>query len=50
MSGAVPPVPHVMAGIGTTLPLPLQQYLLMPALQNRCSLATVMLCQFQNTR
>ena len=29
MSGAVPPVPHVMAGIGTILPLPLllQQYL-----------------------
>ena len=54
MSGTVPPVPHVIAEIRTSLPLPsplhLQQYLLMSALQNRCSLGTVMLCQFQNTR
>jgi len=52
MSGAVPPVPHVMARIGTILPLPLllQQCLLMSALQNGCPLATVTLCQFHNTR
>jgi hypothetical protein len=27
MIGAVPPVPHVMVGIGTTVPLPLQLFI-----------------------